>query len=146
MEQELETLLAAMVKKVRSSHKDDPAKLVGALQAIAKSLSRAGQFKKADPLLEESLVFHRESLAGKWQTYYLMALAGQNKIELEEYESAKKVLTDAHEGLRKTKAEIGESCAQRNQQVVDWLIELAEKTGNDSDLKKWQTEKSKTKE
>ena len=102
---------------------------------------RADGFAEAENLLTE----HYKRLKGRdnqsWETFHAQSLLGTVYLKLNNLESAKPLLEEAHKGLKVHFDSIPEEDRKSFAAAIDGLLELAQATGNNEDIKKWQGKK-----
>ena len=118
---------------------------------LRKELGRSGDallqveaYADAEVLLREYHELFLQEDAGSWQEFNARSLLGAALSKLEKNTEAKPLLTEAFTGLNDNAEQIPKNVREKHlSRSAQWLIELAETTANEEDLKKWTAEKER---
>ena len=108
---------------------------------LGKLLVNREPAKSADLLLE--IFEHQKSLMpDSWSTYELQSFLGEAMMNQSKYQEAETLLVESFNGLKRKAIDIPATVREKQLgEAVQRLIKLSEKTGNNTALQKWKTEK-----
>ena len=167
VDRQLETLKKLLELKKEKFEPGHPETL-SLMKSIAEVLIKARRYEEALELTLELCTLHREKHgqanpdtekalkyiavvylrlkdehAEHWLTFHAQSLLGNELMKIKKYEQSKPLLEGGFKGLKTRTLEIPRAKRSRLTDAVSRLIELAETTENDADLKKWQKEKAR---
>ena len=103
---------------------------------------RTEQFKKATPLLRESLDVRTKQEPGQWTTYDTMALLGEALLEQKDYAQAEPLIVQAIQGMA-ADSEAGEKDRMvRRKEVIALLIKLLQAIDRSQEAAIWNEEEA----
>ena len=110
------------------------------------ALLQAEAYVNAEKFLRESVELFLEEDAGSWQQFNAQSLLGAALSKQEKHDEAKTLLTEAFTVLNDNAEQIPKNVREKYlSRSAQWLMELAETTANEEDLKKWTAEKERIK-
>ena len=140
--EKLKGLVFASIEKSRATGK--PKTLRTEISQGGYDLFQVGAYTDAEKLLQESYNLHATYNADSWEKFDVQSKLGAAMLKQEKFAIAKTTLAEAYDGLSDKIEQVPDDQRERILlRVVNWLIELAEATENEEDLKKWTAEKEK---
>ncbi|MBS9462865.1 beta-lactamase family protein [Flagellimonas sp. 389] len=115
----------------------------GELIYIGIQLKDIEAYEKAEDVLKETLSIRQNTAPKSWTTFNTKSLLGEVQMHLKEYKNAYTSTTTAYIQLKENVQSIPNSARKlRMQQALNRVMELLQKTENNSQLLKWRTEQS----
>ena len=142
--EKLKDLVKDSITKTRDA--DDQIKLRSELGQSGYALLQVEAYADAEKLLREQNEMFLKEDADSWQKFNAQSLLGAVLAKQEKHDEAKPLLNEGFAGLNDIAEQIPENIRHEYlTRSVEWLIELAEATENEEDLKKWTAEKERIK-
>jgi eukaryotic-like serine/threonine-protein kinase len=130
---------AFLAEERRRLRPDDPRRAI-VLHLVGNRFFRQGQFVAAEKVLRENWKVRKKIWPDVWVSFDAQALLGGSLLGQQKYAEAEPLLVQGYEGLKRHAAQIAEPGRFRVPETLQWLVQLAEATGQKEAAARWRKE------
>jgi hypothetical protein len=104
------------------------------------NLLQQKKYADAETLLRDCLKGREKTQPDTWTTFNTQSLLGAALLGQKKYTDAELLLVQGYEGMKRRAAQIPEGRRFRVPETLQWLVQLAEATGQKEGAARWQKE------
>jgi eukaryotic-like serine/threonine-protein kinase len=129
-----------VLAEVRQQLRPDDARRANCLMIIGFDLLKLGQFAAAEQVLRENWQIRKQRWPDNWGTFNAQTAVGYSLLGQQKYAEAEPLLVQGYEGMKRRAARIPQSSRVRLTLALEWLVQLADATGQQEAAARWRKE------